>query len=374
MKQVKQFLFVVVSMVLLVSPLQQAHAAEALTVQEAMKEYDGTKVTVEGYIVGVPTSVYHVEQSNFSSNYALALADDPNETQQSDMIYIKLDSQYRSEYGLQNNPDNMGDFIEVSGERDDYFSHDGVEYVTSIQTKQDNGGNGNDGGDTSGSYYDSASGLTGSSLKTELHTIIDDHTELSYDDVWGALRVTDQDPYNSSNVLLLYTGRSQSKYENGGNIDDWNREHVWAKSHGDFGTTMGAGTDIHHLRPTDSTVNSSRGNKDFDNGGSAQGEAAGTYADADSWEPRDEVKGDVARMVFYMAVRYEGGSGEPDLEVANYTGTSGSQLGKLSTLKQWHEQDPVSTFEERRNDIIFSDYQGNRNPFIDHPEYVEQIW
>jgi endonuclease I len=224
-------------------------------------------------------------------------------------------------------------------------------------------------------YYNSAEGKTGSSLKTALHNIIDDHQTLSYSDVWGALRNTDEDPDNASNVILLYSGRSQSKTTNGGGVNDWNREHVWAKSHGDFGTAQGPGTDLHHLRPTDVTVNSTRSNLDFDNGGTQHGEAPGNYYDGDSWEPRDEVKGDVARMIFYMAVRYEGDSGELDLEINdNVNNGSAPYHGKMSVLLQWNEQDPVDAREIRRNDIIFEQYQGNRNPFIDHPEWAEMIW
>ncbi len=80
-------------------------------------------------------------------------------------------------------------------------------------------------------------------------------------------------------------------------------------------------------------------------------------------------------MVFYMAVRYEGGDGFADLEL-NDTAGNGSvpYLGRLSVLKEWHEQDPPDAAEKRRNDVIFEDYQNNRNPFIDHPEWVEAIW
>ncbi|MFD2924026.1 endonuclease [Halobacillus naozhouensis] len=367
----KMVLLMVSFMFMVSTPVQ---GAGVLSVQEAMNQPNGADVSVEGYIVGVPTAIDYVQQSNFTSNYALALADDPNETQVNDMIFVKLDAEYRSEYGLANNPGNMGKFIQVDGTRDPYFSHQGVEDVSSITTVSDDSNDGGDGGTDPAGYYENASGLSGSALKQALHNIIDDHTELSYSEVWRALRHTDEDPNNSNHVILLYSGDSLSKYDNGGNVDEWNREHVWAKSHGDFGTSMGPGTDIHHLRPTDVTVNSARGNLDFDNGGSAFSEAPDTYHDSDSWEPRDEVKGDVARMIFYMAVRYEGDSGELDLEVADYVGTSGPSIGKLTTLKQWHESDPVSVFEQHRNDIIFSDYQGNRNPFIDHPEYVERIW
>ncbi|MFF8814828.1 endonuclease I family protein [Streptomyces pactum] len=224
-------------------------------------------------------------------------------------------------------------------------------------------------------YYRNAIGKSGTELKSALHTIIRSQTKLSYTQVWEALKVTDQDPANSANVIELYTGRSISKTRAGGNTGDWNREHVWAKSHGDFGTTTGPGTDVHHLRPEDVTVNSIRGNKDFDNGGSAVSGAAGNYTDADSFEPRDAVKGDVARMILYMAVRYEGNDGFPNLE-PNDRVNNGTQPyhGRLSVLKQWNQEDPPDAFEKQRNQLIYDRFQHNRNPFIDHPEWVEAIW
>lgn len=224
-------------------------------------------------------------------------------------------------------------------------------------------------------YYDDAAGKTGDALKDALHTIISDQTKLSYSAVWDALKVTDQDPGNSNNVILLYSGISRSKSLNGGDTGDWNREHVWAKSHGGFGTSIGPGTDIHHLRPSDVRVNSVRGNKDFDNGGSAFTDSGGSLTDSDSFEPRDAVKGDVARMIFYMAVRYEGTDGWPDLEVNGQVNNgSNPYMGKLSVLKAWHQEDPPDAFEKRRNDVIHDSFQHNRNPFIDHPEWVESIW
>ncbi|KNY27054.1 endonuclease I family protein [Pseudobacteroides cellulosolvens] len=224
-------------------------------------------------------------------------------------------------------------------------------------------------------YYKYAVGKRGTELKKALHDIIDDHTEISYSDVWDALRETDEDPKNSSNVILIYSGRSQGKYTNGSSVDNWNREHVWAKSHGKFGTQMGPGTDLHHLRPEDVSINSDRGNKEFDDGGIYHTEATQCKTDNDSWEPRDSVKGDVARMLFYMTVRYEGDSGEIDLELNNSVNNGYAPYhGKLSTLLQWHAQDPVDTFEIRRNNIIYNKWQHNRNPFIDHPEWVQLIW
>ncbi|MGP3987622.1 endonuclease I family protein [Streptomyces sp. 3N207] len=229
--------------------------------------------------------------------------------------------------------------------------------------------------DAPADYYKDAEGKTGPELKTALHGIIKESDALSYDQVWDALKATDKDPDNPSNVILLYTGRSQSADDNGGGAEQWNREHVWAKSHGDFGTSTGPGTDIHHLRPTDVSVNSTRGSKDFDAGGEEVGEAPGNYTDGDSFEPRDEVKGDVARMILYMAVRYEGDDDFPDLEPNDKVDNGSAPAhGRLSVLKKWNEQDPPSAFEKNRNDVIYDQFQHNRNPFVDHPEWVDAIW
>ncbi|WP_399885264.1 endonuclease I family protein [Streptomyces sp. BBFR51] len=229
--------------------------------------------------------------------------------------------------------------------------------------------------DYDSTYYKDAIGKTGTGLKSSLHTIISDQTKLSYSAVWDALKATDEDPADSGNVILVYSGASRSKSLNGGDSGDWNREHVWAKSHGDFGTATGPGTDLHHLRPSDVQVNSDRGNKDFDNGGSAVDNGGGSLTDSDSFEPRDAVKGDVARMIFYMAVRYEGEDGFADLEVnGSVDNGSNPYIGKLSVLKAWSDEDPPDAFEEHRNQVIYDDYQHNRNPFVDHPEWVESIW
>ncbi|MER6688072.1 endonuclease I family protein [Streptomyces minutiscleroticus] len=224
-------------------------------------------------------------------------------------------------------------------------------------------------------YYAAAIGKTGTALKSSLHTIVRNQTKISYSAVWDALKVTDQDPANSNNVKLLYSGISRSKSLNGGDTGDWNREHVWAKSHGDFGTSTGPGTDLHHLRAEDVQVNSVRGNKDFDNGGSAVANGGGSLTDSDSFEPRDAVKGDVARMILYMAVRYEGDDSWADLEPNEKVNNGSSPyIGKLSVLKQWNDEDPPDAFEQNRNQVIYDRYQHNRNPFIDHPEWVEAIW
>lgn len=228
-------------------------------------------------------------------------------------------------------------------------------------------------------YYQGAEGLQGQTLKTFLHNKIKGHTSYNYDFATTALRKTDEDPHNDNNLILFYTGRSQGKNTNGASGDYWNREHVWPKSHGNFGTSQPMGTDLHNLRPTDASVNSARSNLDFDNGGSLVVDTYGLtssfcYSDGDSFEPRNEVKGDVARIIFYMAVRYEGAiSGEVDLEIVDYVESQGATLGKLSTLLAWNSQDPVDDFERNRNEVIYN-YQGNRNPFIDYPEFVSLIW
>ena len=351
------------------------------TVTQAMANQDNSTKTVEGYIVGQPVSTTSVIKLNFPNNYAFALADSPSATNIEEMIYVQIPSSFRTSFGLQSNPSLLGEKIKVTGTLTNYFSHAGIKNGTAFEQHED----GTQPPETNpdpepetpspGDYYDATNGKSGEQLKSALHDIIDDHTEISYSNVWEALRETDEDPSNSNNVILLYTGRSQGKNENGGNADDWNREHVWAKSHGDFGTSMGPGTDLHHLRPTDASVNSSRSNLDFDEGGSEHTEAAGNYYDSDSWEPKDSVKGDVARMIFYMDVRYEGDSGEPDLELNNQVNNGSAPYhGKLSVLLEWHEEDPVDDLERRRNEIIYNDYQHNRNPFIDHPEWVAEIW
>lgn len=229
-------------------------------------------------------------------------------------------------------------------------------------------------------YYVQAIGKTGVALRTALNeAAARGHTRMSYAAVWEALKYTDEDPANTANVLLLYTARSMAKTRNASanssDLDAWNREHVWAKSHGFPDEAQWAHTDIHHLRPEDVSVNSTRGNKDFDWGGSAIGEAPGNLTDADSFEPRAAVKGDVARMMFYMAIRYEGNdsTGVGNLELADSVGSSGNLFGKRCTLVAWHRADPVSADEIRRHARIV-ERQGNRNPFVDYPAWAEEMF
>ncbi|VXB68939.1 Ribonuclease [Bacillus sp. 349Y] len=346
-----------------------------LTVEEALDRQDGSLAEVAGFVTGQPVSGSDVLTGDFTNDYALALADEPGEADPEKMLFVQIPSSQRPEAGLKTNPDIFGKKRVISGKLTGYFSRPGLKEVTSILPGEEDEGEEEEPSTDPGGYYSSAEGLSGEALKSELHDIIDDHRELSYSELWDAIAKTDEDPDHPGNVILLYTGRSQDQALHGGDVDDWNREHVWAKSHGNFGTARGPGTDLHHLRPADVTVNSSRGNLDFDNGGSPHDEADGNFSDEDSWEPRDEVKGDVARMLFYMAVRYEGDAGEVDLELNDRVNNGKApNHGRLSVLLDWHESDPVDDRERRRNEIIYEEYQGNRNPFIDHPEWAEQIW
>lgn len=142
----------------------------------------------------------------------------------------------------------------------------------------------------------------------------------------------------------------------------------------------------HNLKPVDSNVNSSRGNLPFDISDTldskfkdpAHAEATHSTKDSDSWEPPDQFKGDIARAAFYMATRYIGDqTNEPDLVLTddlNQVATHKSLFGKLSVLLQWHNEDPPDDQERLRNDLIYQNYQGNRNPYIDRPEYAEAVF
>ena len=236
-------------------------------------------------------------------------------------------------------------------------------------------------------YYAPAAGLKGKALKTALYNIIKGqktypYTSSSETDVWDILKETDRDTANPDNVILFYTGRSVNAAQEYNNRKGWSREHVWAKSRGNFGTNPPAGTDVNNLRPADISVNSTRNNRWYDTCSVMvydNGVATGSYKSDTRWvwQPRKEVIGDAARMIFYMATRYEGENGEPDLQIIDYLPSDKRSkeplFAMLHTLLKWNTEDPVDNFERHRNDVVYS-YQHNRNPFIDHPEYVQLIW
>ncbi|HKQ38638.1 MAG TPA: endonuclease, partial [Verrucomicrobiae bacterium] len=189
---------------------------------------------------------------------------------------------------------------------------------------------------------------------------------------------------NPANVFLTYVQRSEPT-NTFGLTSGWNREHLWANSYG-IDNVEPAFSDLFNLRAEDLSVNADRGNKYFDTSDvgtpsyrfPASSEALECSTDSDSWEPPPQTKGDIARALFYMDVRYEGDrANEPQLHLTDaiptIIGTS-ANMGKLSTLLRWHEADPVDAVERRRNDLIYERYQHNRNPFVDHPEWVNLVF
>jgi hypothetical protein len=228
-------------------------------------------------------------------------------------------------------------------------------------------------------YYDSTDGLADAALRQALQDIVADPTTVraqTYADVISILMEADQNPENSNQVWLVYSeeGRPKLDLQNSSNSSGkWNREHTFPRSRGGFfdieeddiadgidvfWTTKAdslrhGNSDAHALRAADASENSSRGNQHY-------GEYNGPTGNLGSF------KGDVARGVLYMEIRYNA------LEVINGFATSSGQLGDLATLLDWHRNDPPDDFEMNRNNIVYN-WQKNRNPFIDQPIRVEYI-
>jgi len=208
------------------------------------------------------------------------------------------------------------------------------------------------------SYYLSAQSLSGSALFDELHTIINTGFQgVTYGQARYILDESDVDPSNENNLILIYLGTSiNNDWDSGAT---WNREHVWPQSllpDSASNETVNTASDLQNLKPADPGENSSRSNRYYAN----QTVAGLSYC------PRDEVKGDVARILLYMITMYE------ELSLVD-TSPGLLQMGLFSVLLEWHELDPVDDFERNRNDVIYS-YQHNRNPYIDYPEFVDLIW
>ena len=231
------------------------------------------------------------------------------------------------------------------------------------------------------SYYDGIDfSLNGGPLKEELTELITDtHThQLSYSDIWDALKITDKNPDNANQVMLVYGwpgetsgqhSRTRAKNSNGGSNGDWNREHIYAKSlaNPDLGTS-GPGADAHHLRASDVQWNNNRGNKKFASGSGNSGNSNG------GWYPGDEWKGDVARMMMYMYVRYGTQCLPANVGIGS---TENTPDGMIDLFLEWNAEDPVSEIEIQRNEYLggHGQYaQGNRNPFIDNPYLATKIW
>ena len=245
-------------------------------------------------------------------------------------------------------------------------------------------------------YYDGTAGLTGAALKTKLSQIITNgHQTKSYDNLYNGYPSTDSDNYyeKDGSVLDIYSenpsGKDPYVYQHGSKQcgsykvegDCYNREHVFPQGY--FNSASPMVSDIHHIVPTDGKVNGNRSNFPFGKVGSANfvsanGSKRGTSASPNFsgtvFEPIDEFKGDIARMILYFATRYESKlSTFSDNDILTNTAFPGVEDWELAVLKEWHTNDPVSQREIDRNNAAYT-YQGNRNPFIDHPEYVALIW
>lgn len=246
-------------------------------------------------------------------------------------------------------------------------------------------------------YYDGALGLSGQSLQIALHDIIDNHTVLSYDNLWVAFQSTDDKangkvwdmysdvPDGTPSYEFTFISDQCGNYSNEG--DCYNREHSFPKSW--FNDASPMYTDLFHLVPTDGKVNGMRSNYPFGEVGSASWTSTnGSKLGASDFlgysgivfEPIDAYKGDFARTYFYMATRYQdviaGWEKNDSNGDAILDGTSYPVFESwfLTMLMRWHEADPVSQKEIDRNNEIYYTYQHNRNPYIDHPEYVNLIW
>ena len=242
------------------------------------------------------------------------------------------------------------------------------------------------------SYYNDVDlNLTGISLKEALATkIITTHTNnLSYTPgIWNAVMVTDMNPLDNNEVLLIYGfengSDSNSSNDRERNINDnctsnscvglWNREHVYPNSLAtpdldQDGTNGPPYADAHNLRPCDSQRNSSRGNKKFTAGSGNSGPIGS------GWYPGDEWKGDVARIIMYMYLRYDNRTLPSNVGIGSNSDTPDDMI---DLFLQWNADDPVSDIEKQRNpyheNTSNSDAQGNRNPFIDNPRLATRIW
>ena len=263
-------------------------------------------------------------------------------------------------------------------------------------------------------YYDSVDATDATTLRATLHEVIDDHQRFPYTssstDTWDILELAQENPSNSNQIIDIYRNRAFTKQ--GGGNSFYNREHSWPKSYGfpDDNSQNYPYTDCFTLFLCDDGYNSSRSNKPFRNCNAGCGEqptdsnngtggGSGAYPGnsnwtsgsftSGTWEVWGDRRGDIARAQFYLDLRYEGGfhgvtfAPEPDLILTDNetlidnsnTGDNESvaYMGMLSVLLQWHLEDPVDAKEMQKNEVVFS-FQGNRNPFIDHPEWVDCLY
>lgn len=238
-------------------------------------------------------------------------------------------------------------------------------------------------------YYSNATGKTGDELKTALHEIIKGHTSISYSNIWNAFWTTDN---KGNNVVwdMYSDGATYSySYVNGDDQcgeyvqegDCYNREHSWPQSWFSGNDQAVPSRDLHHIFPTDGFVNAQRGSYPFgevnnatwtSQNGSKLGVCNSSLGYTGTvFEPIDEYKGDFARAMMYMSVRYY--TEDEEWGSSGMTDKSVIKPWAIAMLMDWSDNDPVSQKEIDRNNAVF-DIQGNRNPFIDFPEYARMIW
>ncbi|MCW3162652.1 endonuclease [Chryseobacterium oryctis] len=245
-------------------------------------------------------------------------------------------------------------------------------------------------------YYNGTAGLSGAALKTKLSQIITaGHIDNGYNGLWTAYSTTDRDKtYENDNTILdIYSenpngqdpytfnfGTNQcGNYSNEG--DCYNREHIVPQSLFNDATPMKS--DVHFVRATDGKVNNYRDSYPFglvanasytSQNGSKLGTSASLGYTGTVFEPINEFKGDIARMIFYFVTRYESKlSTFTSGDMLGGSAFPGLQTWELNQLLAWHNQDPVSQAEVLRNNASYT-FQGNRNPFIDNPSFVDLIW
>ncbi|HEY4616821.1 MAG TPA: endonuclease [Flavobacterium sp.] len=243
-------------------------------------------------------------------------------------------------------------------------------------------------------YYDSATG-TNYTLKTQLYNIIKGHTDNGYGGLYTTYQSSDVDHFyeNDGTVLDMYSEKPSAtdpyNYSTGstqrcGNYsaegDCYNREHIIPQS--SFNSSAPMVSDAHFITPTDGKVNGQRSNYPHGTVGSTtwtslNGSKLGSSSVAGYsgtvFEPIDEFKGDIARMYFYFATRYENTVSGYAYPMFNGSSNQVFTTAFLNMLLAWNSQDPVSAREIERNNAIYT-FQNNRNPYIDHPEYVQQVW
>ncbi|KQO25094.1 endonuclease I [Flavobacterium sp. Leaf82] len=243
-------------------------------------------------------------------------------------------------------------------------------------------------------YYNTATG-TGYTLKTQLYNIIKDHTNNGYAGLYTTYQTSDVDNFyeNDGTVLDMYSenpsGTDPYNYSTGttqrcGNYsaegDCYNREHIIPQSVFNEQSPMVA--DAHFITPTDGKVNGMRSNYPHgtvssatytSQNGSKLGSSSVSGYSGTVFEPVNAFKGDIARMYFYFATRYENNIAGYSYPMFDGSSNKAFTTAFLNMLLAWNAQDPVSAREIARNNAIYA-RQNNRNPYIDHPEYVNQIW